>query len=64
MRAVPHSPDRGGIADYLGEVDDVEALARRLSTATGVVEHGLFSPRLVSEILVGRGDRVERISPP
>jgi ribose 5-phosphate isomerase A len=63
LRAVPHSPDGGVIADYLGEVADAEALARRLSTTTGVVEHGLFSPRLVSEILVGRGDRVERITP-
>jgi ribose 5-phosphate isomerase A len=63
VRAVPHSPDGGVIADYLGEVDDAEAVARRLSTTTGVVEHGLFPPRLVSEILVGRGDRVERIVP-
>src|SRR5436309_10855543 len=38
VRAVPHSPDGGVIADYLGEIDDVEALARRLSTTTGVAE--------------------------
>ena len=36
----------------------------RLGSATpGVVEHGLFGPELVTEILVGRGDEVERRTP-
>ena len=61
LRDVPRSPDGGVIADYLGAFDDPEQLALRLSTTVGVVEHGLFEPALVSEVLVARGDRVERI---
>ncbi len=57
---MPPSPDGGLIADYLGPVDDPAELAARLSATPGVVEHGLFPPELVTEILVGRGDRVER----
>jgi ribose 5-phosphate isomerase A len=62
LRDVPRSPDGGLIADYLGEVEDPVALAARLSSTTGVIEHGLFGPDLVSEILVARGERVERIT--
>ena len=62
-RDVPPSPDGGVIADYLGPVDDAWELAERLSAIPGVVEHGLFPPELVSEVLVGRGGRVERIVP-
>jgi ribose 5-phosphate isomerase A len=61
LRPVPRSPDGGVIADYLGEVDDPVAMAARLSSTTGVIEHGLFGPALVSEILVARGERVDRI---
>jgi ribose 5-phosphate isomerase A len=64
LREMPLSPDGGVIADYRGEFDDPGALACRLSGAAGVVEHGLFSPAMVSEVLVGRGDSVERITPP
>jgi ribose 5-phosphate isomerase A len=60
LREVAPSPDGGLIADYLGPVDDPYALAERLAAVPGVVEHGLFSPELVSEILIGRGDEVER----
>lgn len=63
LRDVPRSPDGGVIADYLGEVDDPEALAAMLSAAVGVVEHGLFPAAMVSEVLVGRGELVERFSP-
>jgi ribose 5-phosphate isomerase A len=63
LRDVPRSPDGGIIADYLGPVGEPAALAGRLAATPGVVEHGLFPPEVVSEILVGRGDRVERISP-
>jgi ribose 5-phosphate isomerase A len=51
------------IADYRGEVGDPAELAVRLASAPGVVEHGLFGPELVSEILVARGDQVERRRP-
>jgi ribose 5-phosphate isomerase A len=61
LRDVPPSPDGGLIADYLGAVDDPTVLAARLASTPGVVEHGLFGPELVSEILVGRGSQVERI---
>jgi ribose 5-phosphate isomerase A len=60
LRDVPPSPDGGLIADYRGPVGDPAELAARLSATPGVVEHGLFPPELVSEILVGRGDEVER----
>ena len=62
LRAVPPSPDAGLIADYLGPVGDPAKLAARLSATPGVVEHGLFPPELVSEVLVGRGDGVERLA--
>jgi ribose 5-phosphate isomerase A len=59
LREVPPSPDGGVIADYLGEVADPAALARRLSDTPGVVEHGLFAAELVSCVAVGRGEAVE-----
>ncbi len=43
-------------------VDDPAELAARLDATPGVVEHGLFGPELVSEILIGRGGEVERRS--
>jgi ribose 5-phosphate isomerase A len=64
LRDAPPSPDGGLIADYLGEITEPAALAARLAATAGVVEHGLFSPELVSEILVGRGSRVDRVVPP
>jgi ribose 5-phosphate isomerase A len=60
LRDVPPSPDGGLIADYLGEVGDPAELAAHLAATPGVVEHGLFGPGLVDEILVARGDRIER----
>jgi len=59
LRDAPRSPDGGVIADYTGPVDDPAALASRLSETTGVVEHGLFAPDLVSDLVVGRGADVE-----
>ncbi|HEV7174265.1 MAG TPA: ribose 5-phosphate isomerase A [Solirubrobacteraceae bacterium] len=64
LRDVPRSPDGGAIADYLGEVEDPDTMAARLSSTTGVIEHGLFGPALVSEILVARGERVDRLTTP
>jgi ribose 5-phosphate isomerase A len=61
LRDVPRSPDEGVIADFTGAVDDPEVIAAWLSAATGVVEHGLFSPGLVSDVVVGRDDDVEHL---
>ncbi len=55
------SPDGGLIADYHGEVDDPSALAGLLSATPGVIDHGLFEPEMVTDILIGRGEAVERI---
>jgi ribose 5-phosphate isomerase A len=63
LRDVPVSPDGGLIADYIGAFDDPAALALELSMAVGVVEHGLFAPSMVSEVIVARGDAIERFSP-
>jgi ribose 5-phosphate isomerase A len=62
LRDAPPTPDGGVLADWLGAVGDPAELARRLSATPGVVGHGLFSPDLVSDVLVGRGDAVERLS--
>lgn len=51
----PTSPDGNLIADFLGPVADPAALAARLGATPGVVEHGLFPPDLVSEVVVGAG---------
>jgi ribose 5-phosphate isomerase A len=64
LRDVPKSPDGGVIADYTGAFEDPAQLAAQLSAAVGVVEHGLFPSRLVSDILVGRGEDIERIRVP
>lgn len=53
------SPDGGVIADYQGSVDDPEGLAAWLSATAGVIDHGLFAPDLVSDILIARGGEVE-----
>lgn len=62
LRDVPASPDGGVIADYLGPVDDPARVAAWLSATAGVVDHGLFAPELTSDVLVGRGDEVERLA--
>jgi ribose 5-phosphate isomerase A len=51
-RDVPISPDGNRIADYVGEIDDPAELAARLAAEPGVVEHGLFAPVLVSDVLI------------
>jgi ribose 5-phosphate isomerase A len=62
LRDVAASPDGNLIADYLGAVGDPAELARRLSGQPGVVEHGLFAPELVTDVLVAHGTRVERLA--
>ncbi|HET8975472.1 MAG TPA: ribose-5-phosphate isomerase RpiA [Solirubrobacterales bacterium] len=56
----PPSPDGGVIADLLGEVGDPAELAASLEAVPGVVDHGLFPAATVSDVIVGRGDSVER----
>jgi len=62
LRDVPPSPDGGVIADYVGAIDDPDDLAAWLSGTVGVVEHGLFPPALVSDVIVGRGEQAEHRS--
>lgn len=66
LRDAPESPDGNLIADYLGPVtgsggpnDGPSGLAARLSATPGVVEHGLFEPALVSDILIAGPSGVE-----
>ena len=61
-RDVPLSPDGGVIADYFGEVGDPAELAARLSAEPGVIDHGLFPAALVNDVMIGRGDEVERLT--
>ncbi len=63
LRDAPASPDGGVIADYGGEFDDPAHLASWLEQVPGVVQHGLFDRRLVSEVLIACEDSVDRISP-
>jgi ribose 5-phosphate isomerase A len=63
LRDVPRSPDGGAIADYRGEIGDPAGLAARLDANPGVSSHGLFPPTMVSEVLVGTGDAVKRLTP-
>jgi len=58
------SPDGGIIAGFTGECEDPEEQATRLSHTAGVVDHGLFGPALVSDILVASGEQIERIEVP
>jgi ribose 5-phosphate isomerase A len=60
LRGVTVSPDGGLIADFEGDVSEPAALARWLESTPGVVGHGLFAPDLVSQVLVGRGNEVQR----
>jgi ribose 5-phosphate isomerase A len=53
LREVPPSPDGGAIADYTGAVGDPAELAARLASTPGVVDHGLFPPALVTDVIVG-----------
>jgi ribose 5-phosphate isomerase A len=62
LRDVPPSPDFGVIADFTGWFADPAELAGRLAATPGVVEHGLFPPELVADVLIGHGDDVERLS--
>src|SRR5450755_664271 len=62
LRDVYPSPEGGVIADFTGPFEDPVVLAARLASTVGVVEHGLFAPDLVSDVVVARGEEVERIA--
>ena len=62
LRDGPESPDGGVIADYRGAVDDPAELAARFAATPGVIEHGLFPPELVSDVIIGRGERAETLA--
>jgi len=64
LRDVPPSPDGGVIADYRGEIGDPAALAARLDSNPGISSHGLFPPDMVSEVLIGAGATVDRLTIP
>jgi ribose 5-phosphate isomerase A len=59
LRAVPPSPDGNLIADYFGPVDDPVRLASHLAATPGVVEHGLFQPEMVTDIIIAQGKGIE-----
>lgn len=59
VRDAPPTADGGVLADLPADLADPAALAARLDATAGVVDHGLFSPALVRELLIARGDEVE-----
>ena len=63
LRDAPLTPDAGVLADYGGVIDDPARLAARLNAVPGVVSHGLFSPAMVTMVLVARGETVESFQP-
>jgi ribose 5-phosphate isomerase A len=62
LREAPPSPEGNLIADYLGPIEDPRALAAQLAAIPGVVEHGLFAPELVSDVLIAGRHGVEHRS--
>lgn len=66
-RDAPLSPDGGVICDLVdvGAIGDPGVLASALAEVPGVVEHGLFPPELVHDVVVGRDGFAEwlRVSP-
>jgi ribose 5-phosphate isomerase A len=58
----PPSPEGGFIADWHGPIGSPDQLAGALQGVPGVVEHGLFPPALVSDIVIGSGDRTQHRS--
>jgi ribose 5-phosphate isomerase A len=59
LRDAPPTADGGVLADLPVALDDPAAVAARLDATPGVVDHGLFSPEVVRELLVARGDEVQ-----
>ncbi len=63
-RGGPPSPDGGVIADWTGPVEDPAELARRLDAEPGVVDHGLFPPDYVTDVVIAAGGEVEHLEVP
>jgi ribose 5-phosphate isomerase A len=59
LRKVAPSPDGGVIADWGGPLTDPVEAAAIFGATAGVVDHGLFPPELVADVLIARGDDVE-----
>ncbi|WP_211339982.1 ribose 5-phosphate isomerase A [Solirubrobacter pauli] len=59
LRGGAKSPDGGVIADWTGPIDDPAQLARRLEGEPGVVDHGLFAPTLVTDVVVATGEAID-----
>jgi len=62
LRDVAPSPDGGLIGDFHGAVDDPRGVSDRLDVTPGLVGHGLFSPDLVSDVLVGVGTSIRQLT--
>jgi ribose 5-phosphate isomerase A len=52
----PPTPDGGVLADHYGAIEAPAELASMLDQTPGVVEHGLFPPALIADVIVGRTD--------
>ena len=52
------------IADYTGPFDDPATQSGRFASTPGIVEHGLFLRYMVANVLVARGESVDRIDFP
>jgi ribose 5-phosphate isomerase A len=61
LREAPPSPDGGVLADYRAPFPDPAELAEWLAAMPGVVDHGLFPPEMVSDVLVGRGTEAQAL---
>lgn len=59
LRDVSPTPEDNLIADYFGPVNDPRETAARLSATPGVVDHGLFAPEMVSDILIAGPSGIE-----
>jgi len=59
LRDLPRSPDGGVLAFWRGDIGDPAATAAFLASVPGVVDHGLFPPSMVSDVIIARGTDVE-----
>lgn len=59
LRDGERSPDGGIIGDWNGDLTDLFAAAAALAAIPGIVEHGLFPPAMVHDVLIARGTLIE-----
>ena len=59
LRDLPRSPDGGVLAFWRGDIGDPAATTAFLASVPGVVDHGLFPPSMVSDVIIARGTEVE-----